>query len=260
MDGEVHTFDAIDPLLLCIPDIEEMAKSLGFASYTSMYWLEPLAQNLEFGLRELKGVSDLNELRSRILATQCVDFEVFFEHPISEPIVAADWMGDDGGGCVNLDSDDGSKSDSHDSYESAEDEAYKPPPERYELSSDSGSRKRKKVKKKKGKTKTLMTPTKKGSPKKDGRKKTSTKLAKNGNGLEKEDVQDNGSGQQTSKKCSRKYAGKRKAKSRPNFGPSSSGSGPKCGPNSGECSSGSQPKSNTGVESGFGSNKPESKQ
>ncbi|MED6199788.1 hypothetical protein PIB30_079134 [Stylosanthes scabra] len=208
MDGEVHTFDAIDPELLCIPDIEGMAKSLGFPSYTSMYWLEPLAQNLEFGLRELKGSTDVNELRD----------------------------------CVNLDSD-RSKSNSHDSYESVENEAYKPPPEGYELSSDSDCEKRKKVMKNKGRTKTAMTPTKKGSPKNDGRKKIPTKPVNSADGLEKDDVQGAGSGQQASKKCPRKYAGKRKAKSRPNFGPRSSGSGP----NSGPCSSGSQPKFDAGV-------------
>ncbi|MED6145454.1 hypothetical protein PIB30_025433 [Stylosanthes scabra] len=242
MDGEVHTFDLVNPMTLCIANIEGMAMSLGFATYTSMHWLEPLAQNLEFGLRELNGVADLNELRGRIMETQCVDFEVFFEHSISEPIVEE---------CVNLDSDDGSKSNSHDSYESAEDEAYKPPPEGYELSSDSDSEKRKKVTKKNERTKTPMTPTKKGSPKKAGRKKIPIKPVKNENGPQEDVVQETDGGQQSPKKSSRKYAGKRRAKSRPNFGPSSSGSGP----NSRPSSSGSQPKSNTGVGSGnMGSN------
>ncbi|MED6114499.1 hypothetical protein PIB30_080815 [Stylosanthes scabra] len=37
MDGEVHTFDSLDPEMLCIPNLEEMAKSLGFPFYTAMY-------------------------------------------------------------------------------------------------------------------------------------------------------------------------------------------------------------------------------
>ncbi|MED6113888.1 hypothetical protein PIB30_075012 [Stylosanthes scabra] len=125
------------------------------------------------------------------------------------------------GGCVDLGSD-GEKSSSHDSYESAEDKAYKPPPEGYELSSDSDSAIRKTVAKKTWRN-VILTPTKKDSPKKNG-KKTPTK--KNTGGLGLDDEQPVGSGRQSNKKGSIKYAGRRKQKSRPNFGPSSSSSGP----------------------------------
>ncbi|MED6157605.1 hypothetical protein PIB30_024774 [Stylosanthes scabra] len=91
LDGEVYTFDAVDPETLCKSDLEGMAKSLGFPIFSVVYWLEPTAMNLEFGLFELNGDRAMDELRNRILATGCVDFEVFFEHPISEPIVAEEF-------------------------------------------------------------------------------------------------------------------------------------------------------------------------
>ncbi|MED6220191.1 hypothetical protein PIB30_042496 [Stylosanthes scabra] len=144
MDGEVHTFDTVDLDMLCILDLEGMANYQGFPLYTAMYWLEPTITNL-----------------------------IFFEHFIFEPIVAEDFEVAGDGGCINLDSNDGSKSSSHDSYQSAEGEAYKPPPEGDELSSDSDSGRRKNVKKK-TRTKNVMTPTKKDSPKKNG-SKTPTK-------------------------------------------------------------------------------------
>ncbi|MED6129799.1 hypothetical protein PIB30_111590, partial [Stylosanthes scabra] len=53
-----------------------------------MYWLEPIAVNLEFGLRDLKGDRDVNQLRRAILERDCVDFEIFLEHPISVPVEA----------------------------------------------------------------------------------------------------------------------------------------------------------------------------
>ncbi|MED6221549.1 hypothetical protein PIB30_055892 [Stylosanthes scabra] len=171
MDGEVQTFDALDPEMLCISDLEGMTKSLGFSLYTAM-----------------------------ILMTNCVDFEVFFKHPIFEPIVAEDFEVDGEGGCINLDRDEEAKSSSHDSYESAEYEAYKSPPEGYELSSDSDSGRRKNVKKKKTRTKKVMIPTKKSSPKKKGCKTPTKKETPNmdTNGLVNDDVEGvvSGSGSQ----------------------------------------------------------------
>ncbi|MED6192553.1 hypothetical protein PIB30_011349 [Stylosanthes scabra] len=121
LDGEVHTFDAVDPETLCKSALERMAKSLGFPVFSAMYWLEPTAMNHEFGLLELNGDRDMDELRNRILTTGCVDFEVFFEHPISEPIIAEEFEVAGDGGCVNLNMDEETKSSSYDSYESAED-------------------------------------------------------------------------------------------------------------------------------------------
>ncbi|MED6176088.1 hypothetical protein PIB30_084509, partial [Stylosanthes scabra] len=122
----------------------------------------PTAVNLEFGLRGLMGDGDVNQLRRSIFERNCVDFEVFLEHPISVPIKAKGVEVSVDGGCVNLDSDAETKSSSNDNYESAEDEAYKPPPEGYELSSDSDSGRRRTAKKG-TRTKKIMTPTKKGT-------------------------------------------------------------------------------------------------
>ncbi|MED6164619.1 hypothetical protein PIB30_091928 [Stylosanthes scabra] len=224
-DGETKTFEALDIDLLSIPKLESMVKSLGYPKYSVVYWLLPNAANLEFGLKEIMKDSDINELRKSLLENDCVNFQIFFEHPIFEPIVA------EGNETTNLDSDADSLSSSHDSYESAEDEAYKPPPGGYELSSDTDIGESKKLKKR-GRIKKVTTPTKKASPKKNG-KNTPTKKASptrrssrrlgsgekgdedgfvdvaGGKGNETEAVE---TGKQ--KKGSRKYAGKRKEKSR----------------------------------------------
>ncbi|MED6210125.1 hypothetical protein PIB30_061209 [Stylosanthes scabra] len=105
-----------------------MAKSLGYPNYSAIYWLEPNADNMEFELREIKKDSDINKLRNSV---------IYFEHPVLDPISAEGVEAILDGGCVNLDSDADSKSSFHDNYESAEDEAYKSPPDGYELSSDS---------------------------------------------------------------------------------------------------------------------------
>ncbi|MED6140481.1 hypothetical protein PIB30_093645, partial [Stylosanthes scabra] len=153
-----------------------------------------------------------------------------------------------GGGCVNLDSDVDRKSLSYDSYESAEDEAYKPPPNGYELSSDNDSGKSKKMKKK-DRTKKIITPMKKESSKKNVEntpiRRSSRRLGSQekdgdeglvddggGKGNAEEDVE---STHKLKKKGSRTYARKRKEKRMPNFGFSISDFGPN--------SSGSHPKS-----------------
>ncbi|MED6152057.1 hypothetical protein PIB30_088330, partial [Stylosanthes scabra] len=221
-----------------------------------------LLTNLEFGLREIKNVSNINELRNSLVEHECVDFHVFFEHSISEPVIAEGVETFPNGGCVNLDSDDDNHSSSHDSYESAEDEAYKHPPDGYELSSDSDGGESKKVKKR-GTAKKIMTPTKKASPKKNLKKtpirRSSRRLGSQDNNADDGLVDDAGekendeeaaetieSEKKMKKRGSRKYAGKRKEKSRPNFGLNNNDSRPNGGPNS----SGSQPNSDVGAGQG----------
>ncbi|MED6162827.1 hypothetical protein PIB30_074156 [Stylosanthes scabra] len=213
-----------------------------------------------FAPLDIEKDSDIVELRNSVVENHCVDFEIFFEHPVSEPIVADDVEVNRvnvkvDGGCVNLDSDVEVESSSHDSYESIEDQAYKPPPDSYELSSDSDEGGSKKVKKKKkGKTKIANGDSKKNSPKKNPRKSPRKKNNGAGDDLgnEKDDgpiegmggmgngAKLGGGGKNVKKNGSRKYAGKRKEKSRPNFGPTSSGSGPNTGPSTN--GSGSRPK------------------
>ncbi|MED6171166.1 hypothetical protein PIB30_038248 [Stylosanthes scabra] len=183
-DGELHSFEALDVDLLSIPVLEDMAKSLGFPSYTEMYWKLPNATNLEFGLRKIKKDSDIIQLSNTLVENHCVDFEIYFEHPVSILMMADDASDgvEDGCGevnvdadCVDLDSNAGEKSSSSDDgYESAEDESYKPPPDDYELSSDSDGGGSKKVQKK-GRRKVIMTHTKKNSPKKKARKSATKK-------------------------------------------------------------------------------------
>ncbi|MED6211319.1 hypothetical protein PIB30_072562 [Stylosanthes scabra] len=249
-NDKIKTFEALDIDLLSIPELESMVKSQGYPNYSAVYWLVPNAANLKFGLKEIKKESDINELRKSLLENDCVDFQIFFEHPISKPIIA------EGNETANLDSDADSLSFSHDSYENAEDEAYKPPPDGYELSSDSDVGESKKVKKR-GRIKKVTTPTKKASPKKN-EKNTPTKKPsptrrrsrrlgsdEKGDGDEFVDVVGR-KGNETEaaetgkkKKGSRKYTENRKEKSKSNFGFTNSGSGP----NVGLSSSGSQPNS-----------------
>ncbi|MED6120081.1 hypothetical protein PIB30_017708 [Stylosanthes scabra] len=253
-DGEVHSFEALDVDLLSIPVLEDMAKSLGFPSYTEMYWKLPNAANLQFGLRKIKKDFDIIQLRNTLVENHCVDFEIYFEHPVSIPMMA------DGveigcgevnvdADCVDLDSNAGEKSSSSDDgYESAEDEAYKPPPNGYELSSDSDGGGSKKAQKK-GRRKVIMTPTKKNSPKKKARKSPTkkTNLAADHTSEGNDDGRGKGiggvgnsadAGCGGKKKRSRKYLGKRKQKSMPDFGPTSSGSGPNSMPSSNGSGSG----------------------
>ncbi|MED6180940.1 hypothetical protein PIB30_014722 [Stylosanthes scabra] len=170
IDGQVQTFDAVDVDMICIPDLEGMTKSLGYPKYTAMHWLHPTAANMEFGPREIKTNSDVNQLRISLVENGCVNFQIYFEHPVSDPVIVEGFEAVPGGdGCVNLDSDGEGGSSSHDSYESTEDEAYKPPPDGYESSSDTDDGKSKKVNKRGTRTKKIMTPTKKESPKKNVR-------------------------------------------------------------------------------------------
>ncbi|MED6225742.1 hypothetical protein PIB30_096636 [Stylosanthes scabra] len=195
-----------------------------------------LLTNLEFGLRAIKKESDMKVLRKMLLESGCKEFQIFIENPISKPISADVEQ-------VNLDSDADSKSSSsHDSYESAEDEAYKPPPDGYDLSSDSDGGKSKKVKKR-GRTKKIMTPKKKASLKKNGKNTPTRRSGRRLGGDEfcAKDAEDGKAAegdecrQKVKKKGTRKYAGKRKEKSRPNFGPKFGASG-----------SGTQPTSDAG--------------
>ncbi|MED6135681.1 hypothetical protein PIB30_048960 [Stylosanthes scabra] len=78
IDGQVQTFDTVDVDMICIPDLEGMAKSLGYPKYTAMHWLHPTATNMEFGLREIKTDSDVNQLRISLVENGCVDFH--YEH------------------------------------------------------------------------------------------------------------------------------------------------------------------------------------
>ncbi|MED6133117.1 hypothetical protein PIB30_025595 [Stylosanthes scabra] len=247
-DGETKRFQALDIDLLSIPEIESMMKSLGYPNYSALYWLQPNAVNLEFGLRAIKKESDMKVLRKMLLESDCKEFHIFIEHLVSKPISAEVEQ-------VNLDSDaDSESSSSHDSYESTEDEEYKPPPDGYDLSGDSDGGKSKKVKKR-GRTKKITTPKKKASPKKNGKNTPTRKRSRRLGGDEfcaKDDLDDvvggkakdakdakaaegDECGQKVKKKWTRKYAGKRKEKSMPNFGPKFGSSG-----------SGSQPTSDAG--------------
>ncbi|MED6191785.1 hypothetical protein PIB30_003586 [Stylosanthes scabra] len=219
-DREVHSFVALDVDLLSIPVLEDMAKSLGFLSYTEM---------------------------NTLVENHCVDFEIYFEHSVSIPMMA-DGVDADGveancgevnvdADCVDLDNNAGEKSSSsNDGYESAKDGAYKPPPDGYELSSDSDGGGSKKAQKK-GRRKVIMTPTKKNFPKKNAIKSPTkkTNLTADHTSEGNDDGRGKGiggvgngedAGCGGKKKRSRKYLGKRKQKSMPYFGPTSLGSGP----------------------------------
>ncbi|MED6180101.1 hypothetical protein PIB30_007260 [Stylosanthes scabra] len=64
IDGVQQSFAALDVEFLNIFDLEAMAKTLGYPSYTAMQWLDSTAANLEFGPRRIKKDCDINELRT----------------------------------------------------------------------------------------------------------------------------------------------------------------------------------------------------
>ncbi|RYR11939.1 hypothetical protein Ahy_B04g069440 [Arachis hypogaea] len=147
-------------------DLEEHFRGLGYPEYKEIYWLDPAAKNLEFGLHMLKGDQDINDMCEATLS--CPDrneFYIYFEHPVSQPMAVEPEPEPKEEPVVFTDD-----SSSDNRYESAEDEAYKPPPPGYETDScDIESPKRRE---KKTKENASVSPSnkKKVSPKKNGKK------------------------------------------------------------------------------------------
>ncbi|MED6126362.1 hypothetical protein PIB30_077654 [Stylosanthes scabra] len=120
LDGNVKRFRPMDIDLLLLSDLEGFVKEVGFGKWEKLLWHDLADPNLDTGLNEIKDDADLNALRGvAVLDMRPKEFHVYVQHIVEIPVVVEEH--------VILD-----ESSSGDSYESAEDEAYKPPPSGYE--------------------------------------------------------------------------------------------------------------------------------
>ncbi|MED6225863.1 hypothetical protein PIB30_097766 [Stylosanthes scabra] len=120
VDGSVKRWPPLDIDLVSLPVLEDLLKELGYEKYEKLLWHDLSFPDLEFGLHELKGDVGINEMRGAVVMHMGdKEFHIYIEHVVDTPILVEDY--------VNLE-----ESNTSDSYESAEDEAYKPPPPGYE--------------------------------------------------------------------------------------------------------------------------------
>ncbi|MED6216082.1 hypothetical protein PIB30_004107 [Stylosanthes scabra] len=120
LDGCVKRWDPVDIDLVCLPDLEQLLGDLGFRKYEKLLWRDLSVPDLEVVLHKLKSDAGINEMRGAIVNYNGPkEFHIYVVHVVDTPIPVEDFVDLEG-------------SDSSDSYESAEDEAYKPPPPGHE--------------------------------------------------------------------------------------------------------------------------------
>ncbi|RYR75994.1 hypothetical protein Ahy_A01g000590 isoform A [Arachis hypogaea] len=146
--------------------------------------------------------SEINDLRNSLLATDCLVFNLYFEHLVGEPCYVNNDLGQ-AAGQVN---DSSSSYSSDEDDESSEDETYNPPSNAYDESSDIDSNKNRM------------------KPRTSTKKKAANGKDDYGNRKGSVDGKTAGNMNMNKKKAnSRKYAGKRKKHIRPNFSPNGRG-------------------------------------
>ncbi|MED6168855.1 hypothetical protein PIB30_015473 [Stylosanthes scabra] len=105
--------------LVCLPDLEQLLEDLWFQKYEKLLWHDLSVPDLDDGLHELKGDAGINEMRGATLNYNGPkEFHIYVVHVVDTPVPVENFVDLEG-------------LDSSDSYESAEDEAYKPPPPEY---------------------------------------------------------------------------------------------------------------------------------
>ncbi|RYR26471.1 hypothetical protein Ahy_B02g060713 [Arachis hypogaea] len=83
LDEKVKKFSKIDVDLICFFDLQILFKELGYLNYTTMYWYDVTAADLESGLHSIKGDLEINQLRENIQKNKGTDeFYLYFDHPI----------------------------------------------------------------------------------------------------------------------------------------------------------------------------------
>ncbi|MED6181902.1 hypothetical protein PIB30_023744 [Stylosanthes scabra] len=129
-----------------------MVEEVGFVKYEKLLWHDLSDLDLGTGLHELKGDAEINVMRGAVVMhIGPKEFHIYVEHVVSIPVVVEEaFEGPVIPGNENV--------SSSDSYESTEDEAYKPPPSGYEEDDSDSEIDRLKEKKKK--------PLRRKSPKK----------------------------------------------------------------------------------------------
>ncbi|MED6142205.1 hypothetical protein PIB30_111501, partial [Stylosanthes scabra] len=118
IDGKVEKYPPMDIDFVNWKDLETLGKLIGYVRFEAMYWHEVPATEFRDGLHKIQGDRDINDMCDFTMMHHLDEIHIYLEHPIDVPIEAE----------VDL----SGSSSSSDSYESAEDEAYKPPPPGYE--------------------------------------------------------------------------------------------------------------------------------
>ncbi|QHO31490.1 uncharacterized protein DS421_8g241950 [Arachis hypogaea] len=130
INGNVKRFPPLDLDLVNYFDLKKMFEELGYHAYKKMYWYDPTAPSYEAGLHPIYGDKKIREMCDKKREDRETDeLCLFFDHPIMEDVDFEDSDDTDEHSEAEVLSDEPiSDNDSYDSYESAEDEAYKPPP------------------------------------------------------------------------------------------------------------------------------------
>ncbi|MED6110505.1 hypothetical protein PIB30_043676 [Stylosanthes scabra] len=133
VDGKVTRFAPMDVDFVNKQDLLEMAKEIGYMKLKNMFWHEHTSIIFEAGLHRLISDREINEMCDFALYNNLKEFHIYLDHPVDVPIMPGP---DHEPEPIVV------ESSSSDSYESAEDEAYKPPlPGRpgFEISNGPGS-------------------------------------------------------------------------------------------------------------------------
>ncbi|MED6118772.1 hypothetical protein PIB30_005911 [Stylosanthes scabra] len=170
LDDSVKRWNPVDIDLVCMYDLEDLVKEAGYQKFNKLLWHDISDPILDTGLHEIKKDADINAMKgATVMHMGPKEFHIYVEHIAEIPEVVEDAVE----GTVIVEDDveqhvileDESSSDS---YESAEDEAYKPPPPGYEEDgSDSDvecvkKKKKKKILRKKSPKKAISPKHKKG--------------------------------------------------------------------------------------------------
>ncbi|MED6160335.1 hypothetical protein PIB30_050526 [Stylosanthes scabra] len=156
----VERFPEMDVDHVNFSDMKKLFLGLGYRKYRDVFWLDKNAPEFETGLNRMRGDAGIRELLDYLRSNLELEFHLYWDHVVNEAIVVEDDGGVKGGneGGVNGGNNDAyvdgngaggaavpepinvddTSSSSDDGYESAEDEAYKPPPP-WTLDSDSES-------------------------------------------------------------------------------------------------------------------------
>ncbi|KAI9113916.1 hypothetical protein K1719_015167 [Acacia pycnantha] len=118
INGRVDELTEVDVDYINLKDLESIFKGYGYEKCERIMWLKPGAPDLEHGLQPLCLDSDINAMCAAALANGN-RIHIYFDHCIAVPDIISPTEEDHGMF---------SPEEESDSYESAEDEAYKPPP------------------------------------------------------------------------------------------------------------------------------------
>ncbi|MED6227597.1 hypothetical protein PIB30_115274, partial [Stylosanthes scabra] len=77
--------------LVCFFDLEELVKEVGFEKYNKLLWHDIGDPNLDTGLQEMVGDSDINAMRgAAVMHMGPKEFHIYVEHIVEIPEVVED--------------------------------------------------------------------------------------------------------------------------------------------------------------------------